>query len=487
MPHFWNDSTGKEVLVVTYEELVPEFYNSEGYLWKKLSIDKKRGYGLRSAKRGGGDGGSDFAVALIEYDSLPVKIKEQITDPRKGLHPLEHFWETDRDAVKFFQDYRFEDGRTIRESIQDKYITNASLLNSVLRLRDERVRLIISSGHVVKFLWQTLNSDVASFAPVCKDKFAMEFDLPVSYRRLQQKAEEYEKLKKQDIKEAYRYIIKEHHTTANALKVTGNLFGLFESIFATQDHKPDFTEVYETYIDFLDGKCELINASTGELFNPEDFEEVSYGTVRAWLNKWESKIATYAKRSGNRQQLMQQFKPYHKMDIDIPAGSLISIDDRQPPFKYDKTSRPWFYMGIDVGSDCWTTWVWGKSKEGIILEFYRQMVRNYHEWGFNLPIELECESSLNSSYRNTLLREGNMFDYVRIEANNARGKIIENRFRALRYGDEKKMPGWIARPHAKKESNQAGTVILILLSNFLRKSLHLMRLPRYFTYFASNL
>jgi len=455
MPHFWKDSNGDEILVVTYEELVPEFYNSERYLKKKLSIDQKRGYGLRSAKRGGGRG--EHATALIEYDSLPNHIKEQITDPRKGLHILEHYWETDRGAVRFYQSYRLEDGRTIRESIADKYIANASLLNSVIRLRDDRVKEIVGKGGVVKHLWQTLRSDIDSFAPVCKTKFAMEFDLPENHRRLKEKVEEYEKLKSQSKEKGYKYLVTEHHTAKNALKVTDDMFGLFESIFATQEHKPDIQEVYETYIDFLDGKCELINTVTGEAYNPADFEEVSYGTLRNWLMKWESKIATYTKRGGNRQELIGQFKPSHKMDIDIPAGSLYSIDDRQPPFVYDdNNNRPWFYLGFDVGAHCFTAWVWGKDKKKIVLEFYRQMVRNYHEWGLNLPIELECESALNSSYRNTLLREGNMFDYVRIEANNARGKYIERVFGELRYGDEKKIPGWRSRPHAKKESNQAG-------------------------------
>lgn len=453
MPHFWKDNDGNEILVVTYEELVPEFYSRINCVEATVSRAQKRGYGMRKLKSGGGRG--EHATALIEYDSLPNNIKEQLADPRRGLHILEHYWETDREAVRFYQDYRFEDGRTIRESIADKYIANASLLNSVIRLRDERVMEILSKGDVVKHLWRTLCSDVVSFLPVCKAKFKMEFDVPESYRRLQAKVEEYEKLK-HNRDAAYQYLITDHHNTKNRQKVTGDMFALFESIFSTQDNKPDLKNVYEIYIDFLDGQCELINAVTGELHKPEDFEEVSYETVRLYLMKWESKIATYAKRSGNRQELMRQFKPAHKMDIDIPAGSLISIDDRQPPFKYDKTSRPWFYMGIDVGSDCWTTWVWGKSKEGIIIDFYRQMVRNYHEWGFNLPLELECEASLNSSYRSTLLREGNMFDYVRIEANNARGKIIERRNGALRYGDEKEMPGWIARPNAKKESNQAG-------------------------------
>lgn len=49
-----------------------------------------------------------------------------------------------------------------------------------------------------------------------------------------------------------------------------------------------------------------------------------------------------------------------------------------------------------------------------------------------------------------------MFQDVRIEANNARGKKIERYFGELRYGIEKKREGWIARPFAKSESNQAG-------------------------------
>jgi len=84
------------------------------------------------------------------------------------------------------------------------------------------------------------------------------------------------------------------------------------------------------------------------------------------------------------------------------------------------------------------------------------MVRNYAEWGFKMPYELECESSLNSSFKDTFSREGYIFQNVRIEANNARGKRIEAYYRPLRYGLEKKHEGWLARPFALSESNQAG-------------------------------
>lgn len=167
-------------------------------------------------------------------------------------------------------------------------------------------------------------------------------------------------------------------------------------------------------------------------------------------------MATLRLRTGDRQVLMSETKPYHSMDLPVYAGSLLSVDDRQPPFEYEAGRRVWFYLGYDVGAQCYTTIVWGKDKQGIILDFYRQMVRNYAQWGVPLPAELEAESSLNASFRETFLQEGNMFRFVRIEANNARGKYIERKNRDARYGEERKSDGWVARPWARDESNRAG-------------------------------
>lgn len=49
-----------------------------------------------------------------------------------------------------------------------------------------------------------------------------------------------------------------------------------------------------------------------------------------------------------------------------------------------------------------------------------------------------------------------MFRVVNIYANIARSKRIEGYFKQLRYGTEKRREGWIARPFALDESNQAG-------------------------------
>jgi hypothetical protein len=441
MPQF----THNNILVVTADELVPRFYKTKASLSTVVGRDEDRGYGMRKLNNGGGGHN-----VLIEFDSLPPHIKNELPDPRKGLHVLEHHFNIDKDAVEFYQGWRFWDGSEIDDKIQDTYIANASVLNAIFKLKEARINEILSKGKRPKQIWQTLCADAISFNETLSKKFELTHNLPENYRRFQEAAERY--------KEAgYEYLISGKHLNTNRLKVDENTLKILESLFATQAYKPNYTEVADAYEGFLSGYVEIINNATGELYNPSDFPKLGKSTVQNYLTKWESKIATFAMRSGDRQKLMGAFKTPHSLDKPKFAGSLISIDDRQPPFEYAKGERVWFYMGIDVASECYINWVYGKTKEGIILDFYRQLVRNFAEWGLPMPAEVEAESSLNSSFTSTFLKEGNMFQYVRIEANNARGKIIERYNGIVRYMKEKKREGWIARPFARSESNQQGS------------------------------
>lgn len=448
MPHF----TQNHVLVVTFDELVPKFYSSVQSLSTILIRCEKRGFGLKRVQRGHYGGQS-----LIEFDSLPPIIKDQLLDPRQSLHLMEQYFKIDSKAVQFYQEYRFWDGSSIDDEKQTMYVANASVLNAVWRLRDARIAEILSKRGKIKRIWESLCADTQSFKPILAKKYDLTFDLPDNYRRFQEKCERYKEV-------GYEYLISGKHLNTNGQKVSDNTIKIFESLFARQTYKPTYQEVADAYEAFLNGYVEIINNATGELYNCKEFPKLSKATVYNYLSEWKSAIGTNALRSGDRQSLMQKFKPYHSLEKPKYSGSIVSIDDRQPPFEYGKSMRPWFYMGIDLASECFTTWVYGKSKEGIILDFYRQMIRNHVEWGLPLPAEIECESSLNSSYRNTLLQEGNMFQYVRIEANNARGKRIERYFQNLRYGVEKQATGWISRPFAKSESNQSGSQPKIIQS-----------------------
>jgi hypothetical protein len=439
MPHFWNNS---DILVVTKEELEP-WYSCES-LKKAIQRYSDKTYGIKRACRA-----CRNQPLLVLFDSLEAQIQQALGDPRKCDHILERYYKVDGEAVRFFKTFKFEDQSYLDTEYQERYIINASVIKAVLKLRAERITIRKNLSGPLTGIGQTLCSDAHSFQATLLAKHKVQHTLPENYRRFMQAIDEFESI-------GFDSLISGNHKNQKARKVTDQTIELIQNMFATDKQKPTATEVHRRYDAFINGYLEVMNNDTAELYNPKDYKKLSDATVKNYLAKWEIKIGTHAVRSGDRQKYMQQFKTYHSLDKPKYAGSIISIDDRQPPFETLSGNRVWFYNGIDLGAEAFTCWVHGDTKEGIIMDFYRQMVRNYAEWGFNLPAELEAEMSLNSSYVNTFLREGEMFQYVRIEANNARGKRIERYFGNLRYGLEKEREGWLARPFALSESNQKG-------------------------------
>jgi hypothetical protein len=387
---------------------------------------------------------------LVWFDTLPTRWREAIVNIWGEATKLtqqilfEKHYIRDMEAFSFFSFYKFDDQTSLDRAKVDEYTINASVLNTIGKAYDMRRKLRKELRGGVKDIWSIITTESNRF------KETVGHTLPENERRLREKFNAYKK-------NGYTELIHKGHRQANALKVDDLHMELLNDIFTGIDHKPTYAEVAQTYEGFLSGYIEVINESTGEIYDPKDFKSLSVATVWNHLSKWENKIGNYLSRSGDRQRYMALFKPYHKLLQPQYAGSLISIDDRKPVFEYEKGKRMWFYNGIDLGSEAFTCWVYGTEKAGIILEFYRQMVRNYAMWGLSLPAELEGELNLNASFKDTFLQEGNMFQYVRIEANNARGKRIEQYYRPLRYNYEKKREGWLARPFALSESNQART------------------------------
>lgn len=447
MPYKWDNNK----VAVEPSELIPQFWNTLGALQKQLQRDKDKTYGLKSLTIGG-----KGRRLLIDFDTLTKTQQEKLGDPRKANHPLENYFKFDPDAVRYYSKFKRDNGSYLSADEQEKYIINASVLKAVIALEEARIQERIKMRGKLIGIVETLRLDVISFQNSLKVLHNVEHSLPTSPRF----KEALKEFKNAEQTGNYFSLIKDPKGTKalNALKVDSTVEMLLNALFKNQLHKPTPTEVARNYEAFINGYSEVYNEDTGELYDPKGFPSLSQSTVISWINKWENKIATHKARSGDRQTYMGAFKPHHQMDLPVFAGSLLSIDDRQPPFWYDNNrNRAWFYIGIDVASQCITSVVYGKSKEGIIHDFYRQIVRNYTEWGLCLPSELECESSLNSSYKDTLLRPGAMFDNVRIEANNARGKYIERMFGKVRYDLEKQNIGWIARPSAGSEANQSSS------------------------------
>lgn len=437
-------------LVVMKEELVPGYYGWD-QLRAQLNRYKDRSFGLKRYSRGGGRGNK----LLILFDSLPRTIQDSIGDPRKLEHILLRYYTLDDEAVTFYGDYSDEAGGLDPDK-QEEYVLNVSVLNAVLALRDERLKEWQGKGRrSMAGLGRSLFNDFLSFGPIMEKSFGKRHNLPESEVRFLEKLKAYDAFENRD--DAYRMFINNNRGNKNAGLRTERARLLLESMFAHQAFKPSPAEVFQQYDAFLNGYVEIVSNETGEVMNPKDYGKLSQRSVSGFLNSWDSGVVTSRKRTGNRQIRLGQYVPYESLIQPQYAGSICSVDDRQPPFAYKKSTRMWFYNCIDLGSEAFTAWVYGVDKEGIILDFYRQMVRNYAEWGMPLPYELECESNLNASYKEGFLKEGAMFKRVRIEANSARSKRCEGYWRPLRYKHEKKHEGWLARPFSKSEPNQVST------------------------------
>ena len=455
MPKFWNNT---DKVAVTVAELVPEFWSSQNVLSATVSRDRNKQYGIKALQRGGGK----KIKLIIDFDSLPEHVQKLLGDPRKIEHNLQNYYRTDSNAVDFYTMFRRPDGNSLIPAEQQRYITNSSIMTALIQLRENHIIERIKLNMSLKGINTILCNESNSFNDYLERKKMPTHNLPTHPTRFKEALKAFEtefKYNGKSFQYNYLSIIKDvdGKRKANSLKVDDRVLTILNGLFTTMKHKPSLTEIHRAYEAFLNGYAQVYNEDTGEVYDPKEYPTLSESTVKIYLMKWENKSASYKQRSGNRQQYMSQFKPHHQLEHPKFAGSIISIDDRNPPFKDLTGKRAWFYNGIDLASECFTVFVYGKSKEGIITNFYRQLIRNYTEWGLNLPYELEAESSLNSSFTNTFLQDGYMFQSVRIEANNARGKRIERYFGTLRYGIEKKRDGWLARPTAKSESNQSNS------------------------------
>ena len=132
MPYLYYDNR----VAVTRDELIPQYYTWD-QLKKQISRYKDKIYGIKRIQRGGGTG----KTLLIDFDTLPIEIREELEDPRRKESPLDHFFEIDEKARDFYSSYQPTVGRGMDPETISECIMNASVLNALLKLQDLRIRL----------------------------------------------------------------------------------------------------------------------------------------------------------------------------------------------------------------------------------------------------------------------------------------------------------------------------------------------------------
>jgi hypothetical protein len=419
-------------------------YHQIEYLLKEKQITRKR----RACKG---------TPALIEFSSLPFQYREELIklnegNPEKTVknQQFSNEIELDMDAVHFYETYKMN-GASIKTEKRRILANEASILNAILIRYKKHLKRQGSGSSKTEF-WR----NAVSVLPGIKTEWPHK--LPTTEKNFKKKFFAYQE-------DGYRALCNGNYGNQRTRKVNENLESLLRFIF-TQIFNPNYEDVWKDYTAFIIGVKILVNESTGEIYNPNEYEPISASTVRSYMRKWSSAVGTEKKRSGSRIGYNKKHRSFADLVVD-KAGSILSMDDRDLPFKLKGTNkRVVGYFSADVCSGAIIGWAFARPKmrdddsngKGmkLIMDCFRNTFEQLDDYGVNMPAEVEVENHLMSTLKDTTLKEGNLFQFVRYAAaENPQEKSIEGFFRILRYKFERKIKGFRARPHARAEANQA--------------------------------
>jgi hypothetical protein len=397
--------------------------------YKRLSAAGK----LDVAKRGGGASGS---YALVVVDSLPTRFKEKV----KELHPegnnvllagwVKENYEVDQSAMAYFFSVE-KCGVQLTPEKAREYITNASVLNCCIRLYDRASMAQKLMGG--KYDWSRMAACIESLRKLYGHT------LPTSTLRFRKKVAEYKR-------DGYGCLISGKFGNQSARKVNHKTERLIVGI-AVLPNRPYNTNVLELYNSFVCGELDIYDPETGEAFNPEDFTDkngepqvLSESTIANYLNKPKNRVLIEHKLNSFTTFMHESMPHMHRHDGEFSL-SKVTFDDRDLPRKLKDTKiRPKAYYAYDVTSQCCIGYAYNRTKSvDLVVDMFRNMFRLLDRKGWGCPAEVEVENHLMSQWRDSFLRAGVMFPFVRFCApmnsqekraenfNNAKKRSIEHR------------------------------------------------------------
>lgn len=395
--------------------------------YKQLAARKK----IDIARRGDRGG-----CALVVVDSFPPRYKEDIytrfpdSDSVRLAGWFRSNYEIDQSAVVFFHDPE-KTGLDLKPEKIREYITNASVLNTCIRLYENaRIYQRIAGD---KYDWGKMAAAVDSL----RTQFG--HTLPGSMLRFRKKVAEYKR-------DGYGCLISGKFGNQSARKVDYRTERLILGI-AVLPNKPFNTNVAEMYNQFVCGELDVYDPETGELFNPDDFTDkdgeprvLSETTINNYLNKPKNRVLIEHKLSSWTTFMHEQMPHVHRHAPEF-SFSKISFDDRDLPRKLkDTKARPKAYYAYDVASQCVVGFAYNRNKNvDLVVDMFRSMFRLIDRKGWGCPAQVEVENHLMSQWKDSFLKAGVMFPFVRFCApqnsqekyaepmNGAKKKAVEHR------------------------------------------------------------
>lgn len=413
-------------LCISMRELADNGVMTMAYC-NKLATRKK----IDIARRGDRGG-----CALVVVDSFPPRYKEDIytrfpdSDSVRLAGWFRSNYEIDQSAVVFFHDPE-KTGLDLKPEKIREYVTNASVLNTCIRLYENaRIYQRIAGD---KYDWGKMAAAVDSL----RTQFG--HTLPGSMLRFRKKVAEYKR-------DGYGCLISGKFGNQSARKVDYKTERLILGI-AVLPNKPFNTNVAEMYNQFVCGELDVYDPETGELFNPDDFTDkngeprvLSETTINNYLNKPKNRVLIEHKLSSWTTFMHEQMPHVHRHAPEF-SFSKISFDDRDLPRKLkDTKARPKAYYAYDVASQCVVGFAYNRNKNvDLVVDMFRSMFRLIDRKGWGCPAQVEVENHLMSQWKDSFLKAGVMFPFVRFCApqnsqekyaepmNGAKKKTVEHR------------------------------------------------------------
>ena len=165
-------------------------------------------------------------------DSLTLKFGNPKTEIKRSF--FASHYESDRKAWDFYNAYTYgDDNRKLDLKLIETYLYNASVLNAVIKCKDNRKAYIKALGATQIDLWQSLTSDVNCFREVAHN-------LPTTSRGLRIRYNEY-------VKHGYVSLISGRLQNSNASKVKDDdQMALIDELLAKHTNL-DYTQVANVY------------------------------------------------------------------------------------------------------------------------------------------------------------------------------------------------------------------------------------------------
>jgi hypothetical protein len=403
---------------------------------------QKRGQ-IRLVRRGGGKG----CCALIDVESLPYKYKEMVEKKYPGGasvilegYVMEHY-SMDQNAVAFYSDKAKTGAQLSAQKIKE-YSINAGVLNCCIQLYNNAAAAQKVFGG--KYSWEKMSAAIN----ILREKTG--HTLPESNLRFRKKAVEYQR-------EGYKALISGKFGNQSARKVDYKTERLILGL-ATLPNKPFNTSVAEMYNMFVCGELDCYDPETGEVFCPDDFADkkgnpktLSETTISNILNAPKNRVLI-EHRLSSWTTFMHEQKPYMHRHAPEFSFSKISFDDRDLPRKLKDTHiRPKAYYAYDVASQCVVGYAYNRYKNvDLVVDMFRNMFRMIDRNGWMCPAQVEVENHLMSQWKDSFLKAGEMFPFVRFCApQNSQEKFAEAMNGAKKRSIEHKNHLGIGRFYAK--------------------------------------